>query len=215
MAGIVSRLPLPEFKKKAEAFITVPIPADGPLSPQVAREIGQIAVSDIKRRFMTGTAPDGTQWKPLKHARPNGGNQPLRDTGQLMASITFEASPTEITVGTNRQGARLHHFGGTVEPVNAKFLAIPLTKEAKRAGSPRRFKEKLGFQKTKTGWLMVQQRRTGKGKDAKVETILQYLLVKRVEIPARPFMGLSNDAWNLIVRVVAEDATKRWQQGKG
>lgn len=205
MAGVASRMDLAEMLKRANgpnSPLTVPLNAAGPLTPQLGREIAQIAVSDVKRRFATGTAPDGTRWRPLKFARPNGGNQPLRDTGQLMASITGEHKPTEVTVGTNRQGAALHHFGGTVKPKKAKVLTIPLTPEAKRAGSPRRFVRREGDPRPLFARLIG------------AKMVGHFLCVPKVVVPARPFMGLSAEAMDLITRVLAEDAAKRWQQGK-
>jgi phage gpG-like protein len=202
MAGVVARLPLADLARRGKDLLTVPLPAAGPLSAQVGREIVQAAVSDVKRRFATGTAPDGTRWRPLRYPRPNGGDQPLRDTGQLAASIVGEHTPNEVVVSTNRVGARLHHFGGKVEPKKAKVLTIPLTKEAKRAGSPRRLVRRKGDP------LPLFARMVGS------RLVGHFLCVKKVVVPARPFMGLSREGWDLIAAVLAEDAARRWQQGK-
>ena len=76
------------FGDQVQRAMTIRLPVAGPLSPALGKEIAQIGVSDVKRRFVTGTTPGGVKWKPLKYPRPRGGNQPLRDTGRLMASIT-------------------------------------------------------------------------------------------------------------------------------
>lgn len=110
----------------------------GPIDPRLAKILGQILLSDVKSRFSTGTSPSGAKWRPLKHARPNGGNVPLRDTGILMASFTAGHDGRSVWVGTTHPGASLHNSGGVVRG-KGKMLAIPLTKEAKRSGGPRRW----------------------------------------------------------------------------
>lgn len=118
------------------------------LPPPLANILKQILLSDVKSRFSTGTDPRGVKWRPLKFARPNGGDVPLRDTGVLMASFTGGSDGKSVWVGTTHPGAKLHNFGGVVRG-KGKMLAIPLTKEAKRSGGPRRWKgPKLKFQPT-------------------------------------------------------------------
>jgi len=68
-------------------------------------------------------------------------------TGHLAASLTvgtggsggtantiWELSDTRVEVGSNLVYAAQVHFGGTIVPVNAKGLAIPLTDRLRRAG---------------------------------------------------------------------------------
>ena len=59
----------------------------GTLPPLASKVLARLLLSDVRDRFATGTDPQGKKWRPLKYARPNGGNQPLRDTGRLMASL--------------------------------------------------------------------------------------------------------------------------------
>lgn len=133
-------------------LVGAPAPGGGSsphIPPQLANILKQILLSDVKSRFSSGTDPSGTKWRPLKHARPNGGDVPLRDTGILMASFSGGSDSTSVWVGTTHPGAALHNFGGTVRG-KGKMLAIPLTKEAKRSGGPRRWKNgKLVFRPTK------------------------------------------------------------------
>lgn len=181
--------------------------------------VAQMAVSDVRKNFQEGHAPDGRPWKPLAHGRAGqgGGALPLRDNGVLLASITGKAIGNGIAVGTNVVYAALHQFGGVVRPKKAKFLAIPLTKEAKRAGSPRKFpgNPKWRFIPTKTGgWVMLaappsQQRAANRrtiadalatlegrtrrrNKKPAPVAIAQYVLVSEVTVPARPFLGFSD-----------------------
>lgn len=60
-------------------------------------------------------------------------------TGRLEGSIAiFELDDRHVTVGSNVPYAAQVHFGGIIEPKQAKALAIPLTEELKRARlSPR------------------------------------------------------------------------------
>ena len=149
------------------------------------QSLGPAAVGMVKTHFVEGRAPDGTPWAPLAHPRPDGSSVPLRDTGGLMASITFKADADGLAVGTNHVAAKLHQAGGTVTPKKAKYLAIPLTKRAKRAGSPRSFGElAVRMRKGANKCVMVSVRGRGKGE-------AQYALVQSVTVPARPFVGFS------------------------
>lgn len=180
------------------------------INPAVGRIIGQLMVSDVKERFSTGTAPDGSAWRPLKNARVNGGSVPLRDTGVLMASFHSTVEPDGVVVSTTHPAAATHNFGATITPKRAKHLAIPLTKEAKRAGSPRKFARKLAVRPTrKAGTLLMFER------DRKGRQVGQFLLVDSVTIPARPFMGISDRAMSQIEQVLFEAAARGWLGGPG
>jgi phage gpG-like protein len=167
--------------------------------------------ADIKSRFSSGTAPDGTPWPPIK-GRLRGGDKPLLDTGTLRASIWGRPETDGATAGTNDRRAPLLHFGGTVVPKTAQFLSLPLTREAMRSGSPRNFPRPLVVVKSKKGTLLLVEKqpttKAGKPKKGKklnpYETALrqkfepaeagfipQYVLLKSVTVPARPFVGVS------------------------
>ncbi len=180
--------------------LVVPIVAAGPLDSRTQKELVQALVSDVKRRFLTATSPDGMRWRPLRFKRPRGGDRPLQDTGRLMASITGKSSPTEIVVGTAHPSAGLHQFGGVVKPKKGKYLAIPLTKEAQRAGSPRRMK---GSKKVPLFARRVEGQLVG-----------HFLLVKKAVIPARPFLGISKEAERVVAAILLDAATRRWQTGR-
>lgn len=62
-------------------------------------------------------------------------------TGRLAQSLTpggpgsiFEVSDLSAVIGSNLPYAAQHHFGGRIEPKNAKALAIPLVDALKRGG---------------------------------------------------------------------------------
>lgn len=201
MAGLVLTFAdLVRAAQQASGPLAPPLKAAGPLDAATGRELVQLAVSDVKRRFATGTTPDGAPWKSLRYGRANGGNQPLRDTGALMASITGRATADEVIVGTNHPGAGLQNFGGTVVPRRGKFLALALSAQAKRAGSPRNMRG------TKAQPLFAR-RINGR-------LVGHFLLVKKVAVPRREFLGLSEQGMTAIAAALAERAARTWQQQK-
>lgn len=80
--------------------------------------------------------------------------------------------------------ARIHELGGTIEPKNAKFLAIPISDAARRAGSPRQMAN-LAYVQSLKGQPMLVDSSTGD---------VHYLLRKHVTIPARPYLRPAGDA---------------------
>lgn len=160
----------------------------------LGNRLGTAMVAETRARFLTATAPDGSRWQPLARPRPDGGSRPLLDTGVLRASITYRAEPDAVVVGSNSPYAGLHQSGGTVRPRSGKYLAIPLTREAKRAGSPRRMSG-LQFRPSKGGRAGVL---------VGVGGVAQYALVKSVTVPARPFVGVSAELAETLAGVAAD-----------
>ena len=88
------------------------------------KQAGVQVIAASQHQFLSGGDP---KWEPLSDVtvalrrKGKGSNtpQPLRDTGQLMASIgvlskdgIYEIDPTGIVIGTNRKGAAMLHEGG-------------------------------------------------------------------------------------------------------
>ena len=122
--------------------------------------------------------------------RKNGGTTLIR-SGKLMNSINYKIEGDKIIIGTNIPYAKIHHFGGTIVPKKAKFLAVPITKAAK-AMSPRDFSDTF----VRNGVIF---RKTDKGK---AEAL--YVLKKSVTIPARPYLFLNAADKEYIVRRIRE-----------
>lgn len=181
--------------------LTPVVPALKSLDARTGRELVTAIVADVKRNIATGTSPDGSKFKPLRYGRPRGGNSPLRDTGRLMASITGRSDRTSVTVGSAHPGAAIQNFGGVIRPKRAKFLSIPLTKEAARAGSPRRMK---GTPRTPLFAKLVGGKMVG-----------HFLLVKKVTVPKREFMGLSKQGERAVAAILTDAAVRQWQAGRG
>ena len=87
--------------------------------------------------------------------------------------------------------AHAHEYGATIKPKKGKYLAIPLTKEAQAAGSPRAFSD-LRFVNAKGGRLLMVRDKKKRG--GKTESEAMYLLVKSVSLPERSFIRASFDA---------------------
>jgi phage virion morphogenesis protein len=82
--------------------------------------IGRAVHSDTMMRFRAGKAPDGTPWLALKTRQ----GQPLRDTGRLQRSITWESDASSATIGTNVVYARAHNVGVPGKLPRRQFLGI-------------------------------------------------------------------------------------------
>lgn len=147
-----------------------------------------LAVWEVKKRFETSTGPDGRSWVPLTWPRIMGATAqggPLQNFGLLGASIVGKSDGNSITLGTNHASRNVHQFGATIRPSKGKYLTIPVTSEASRAGGARFFGRELRFEFISGLGAALVEDSTG---------IVQYRLLKKVTIPARPFMGWSQ-AW--------------------
>lgn len=198
------KLTIEQYGTVLRAVVTgKPVPT--PLPREASLAIGSVMQADVRERFQTSTDPDGRPWRPLRRPRPQGGTKPLLNTGQLRNSIVPVVTADGGAVGTNHVAARLHNGGGTIRPKKGKALAIPLTREAVRAGSPRRFKRRLV--------LLAGKRQGGPAKLVEWKggkAVAHFLLVKKVVVPARRFAGLSARGRAAVGAVVGELAAKNW-----
>ncbi len=76
-----------------------------------ARLAGAEMVNSTEERFAGQHDLQRSPWLPSKRAIEQGGKT-LRDTGRLMASLTYIATPDGVTWGTNVVYARMMHYGG-------------------------------------------------------------------------------------------------------
>jgi phage virion morphogenesis protein len=142
----------------------------------------------------------GAPWKPTGEialaARPGGGAgaKTLYSTGGLLQSIIGrrpQIGPRSVAIGSNKKYARIHQFGGTIKPKAAQMLAIPLNRNAARAGGARRWwaqnAERRPFiARSRNGNLLIfeaDRRRRRKPKP-------MFLLRDAVAIPPRPYLGI-------------------------
>lgn len=200
----IRQIPLSEL---SEALLSlIPTNPVEKIRPEL-RAIANVIVSDLKERFQTNTEPDGTPWQRLRFPRPDGSKSPLNDTGMLAASMAARVTDKGVEFGSALKYAKLMNDGGTVLPAN-KFLAIPMTIEAKRYQNARQFPRDLfaAIKNAKRGFLGEKM------SDGSV--VVQYLLVDKAVVPARPFLGVSKRAWEIIERIVFDTVTRE-SKGNG
>lgn len=159
--------------------------------PAVQRAVGLIGVADMKRRVYAGRDVTGAPFKPLARPRPDGSARPLLDTGVMVNSVSHRPTATggvEWTAGAPQSA--LMHFGGTVAPKRGTYLAIPVTRAARRQ-TARRFPGKLRGVYGKKGGVLLDRRGA-----------VQYVLAKSVTVPPRPWFGIGPDGWREIDELV-------------
>lgn len=187
---------------------------DGLLNRRVFHERWIIAL----QAWVWRNWPSGPPLTPLTLIARKG-QAPLLDKGtmrQTVGGVTpnllkpsplsyNEAFPDHGMFGSKLIQAALLNFGGTVKPVRAKNLAIPLTAEAKKTGSPRNFPRALffvparggvlGTSASTSGFLAEDRGRTKKdGSKGKQQLRMQYILKRSVVIPSRKFMPTIDEA---------------------
>lgn len=121
-------------------------------------------------------------------------------SGLLGITMIRRPQRLEVAVGPRVVYGRIHEFGGIIRPKNAKYLSIPV---GDLKGSPRKHPG-LWFLRVKGKLLMLD--------DAKR---IQYVLVKSVKIPARPYLSPAlKSETPAIEKLFAEAGLKLFLQAK-
>jgi len=90
-------------------------------------EIGAVVTENVRLGFDESEDPYGRPWKAVLRD----GGQPLRDTGNLANSFSYQVRGNAVAVGSgltvshngrSHNLADIHQFGRTIVPVNAKAL---------------------------------------------------------------------------------------------
>lgn len=172
----------------------------------VGRMIERAAKTSVQLGFVRSVSPEGEPWAPLRHQRVYQGsnNKILQNFGYLYASIQAKATAKDLTVSSNLIYAGVHQFGARITPKKGKFLAIPATKEASRAGGARRFRSPLH--------AIINRRGTG-GVLLDSQDVVQYYLTKEVTVPARPFLGFSKQLIGEIGEILTDAALRSFTFG--
>jgi phage gpG-like protein len=169
--------------------------------PYLLSILGAIAASQVQKNIIKGPwAPNAPLTREVK-----GSSLPLRDRGQLLASITSGTENDKAVVGTNHPAARILHYGGTIVPKNTQFLAVP-TGDARAfmriyGATPRACIENMeaaGYSFFYGGPVLCA--RLGKGR---IHAL--FIMKKSVTIPARPYMTLPPES----VKVLELAAARR------
>lgn len=126
--------------------------------------------------------------------------QLARRTGDLIRSWRVSMSETADTFeGRLAQDQRFrarvygptHEYGATIRAKNRRNLAIPLTEEARQAGTPRRFNDLFLIRSRRGNILLV--RRNGQQLEP------MYKLQPSVTIPPRPHVRPTSEKWFPII----------------
>lgn len=210
--GVAQELPIEQLP----AYLQTLVDRLGGMSfaEPLKRRCAESVRSFTKQNFSKGQGPNGEAWRPLMNPRPRGagGQKPLRDTGLLMASVIAkggkgsveQVTDSSLVIGTNLDRAAIHQYGGVVRPKGGRALAIPLTRQAVTAGSPRRMPGLvLVWPKgSKAGWLQTAPQ-------GRKKVVRHFLLVAKVTIPARPFLGWNSDMADEQAAIIGEYAEQQ------
>ncbi|MBP2843749.1 phage virion morphogenesis protein [Pseudomonas sp. PNP] len=126
-------------------------------------------------------APDGTPWAPLSPrtlARKKG-NKILRDSGALLDTLRHQVTDDGLDFGTDRPYGAIHQDGGKIEHAARSQRVY--------------FKEKGG---------VVGNRFVKKSKSNFAQWVTHG--ARSVEMPARPYLGLSSEDEAEILEIVSD-----------
>ncbi|MBA6088587.1 phage virion morphogenesis protein [Pseudomonas monteilii] len=126
-------------------------------------------------------APDGTPWAPLSPrtlARKKG-NKILRESGALLDTLRHQVTDDGLDFGTDRPYGAIHQDGGKIEHAARSQQVY--------------FKEKGG---------VVGNRFVKKSKSNFAQWVTQG--ARSVEMPARPYLGLSSEDEAEILEIVSD-----------
>ncbi len=131
---------------------------------------------------LVGAVVDGEIGKNIK--------QNFHGQGQLAGSITHKVFESEkfVRCSVNKVYAAIQELGGIIKPTKAKALAIPVHPEAVR------WTEKGGEPKDFPGLVMIKRKNGApllvriKDKGKKQRFDIMFVLLKSVQIPARPYI---------------------------
>lgn len=151
------------------------------------KDFGVHMVRSVATNFQAGGRP--TSWPPSGKSS----GKTLIKSGAL-SKVVYAATNQGVIIGTQPQTkdyAAIHQFGGTIRPTHGKYLAIPLTPEARRT-RPRDMEGTFVI-KSQAGNLLIMQRavkQIGRRLGGKLRVVVkpQYLLRTEIKIPQRKFL---------------------------
>jgi phage virion morphogenesis protein len=153
---------------------------------EINKRIGETLVTLTEDRFRTQTDPEGHPWQDLRAStwrrkrRSGGILKILQEQGTLRDKIAYEADGQSVSIGSNLPYAAIHPFGGTIR------------------------------QRARTGYLNYKLGRDGrpgnrfvKRKSADFQQTVEFG-ARTIDIPARPYLGLSESYLEEIGNVLGE-----------
>ncbi len=155
-------------------------------------DIGEALLNSTRERFRSETDPDGNKWRPLspayarKKALKGNSKTILQLRGYLFGSLTYQATDTVLEIGSNRDYAAIHQFGGVI------------TRPA-GSGSVRLRTDRRGNLIRRGNLAVFASRRQ------KLATVREFVRGPSVaRIPARPFLGLSTADRSTALQIVSD-----------
>ena len=110
MSGVALNVTLDSDQAETRMAEIEELLRDANILPLAQRALGESVTENTRLAFVDGASPYGERWAPLKLRS----GQPLRDTGRLANSITWDAEDI-LRVGTNVCYASVHQFGATIK----------------------------------------------------------------------------------------------------
>lgn len=145
------------------------------------KQIANMGENQTRERFSTETGPDGQKWLPSQRAEKRGGKTLTGPGGHLGNSITSDADDNQANWGTNRVYAAIHQLGGTID-------------------IPARSQNAYFKQDTRSGEVGNRFVKKAKSNFAQRVTIGPY----QIEMPARPYLGVSEENSGDILELVGD-----------
>lgn len=144
------------------------------------KAVGEYLTNQTRDRFDSQTAPDGTPWQPLsanyKARKKRNQDRILTLSAILRRSIHYRAQRREVVVGTDRIYGAVHQMGfsGIVDVRAFRRENKRNDVYANADGKRRKIASGVGFVRAHTRFMRM---------------------------PARPYIGLSNQDYNEIPRI--------------
>ena len=151
--------------------------------------LGEYLQASTQKRFKSQTAPDGTAWAPLqpRYARRKkyAKDKVLTLRGYLRSGIRYQVTgAAEVEVGSNTKYAAIHQLGGSIDQ-NAQSRKMRYRSVA--------------------GRVLFAGRKHKRGVTERWVTRGAY----QVNIPARPFLGISTEDDKEIRSVILDWVVER------
>ena len=167
----------------------------------VMDQIGMYMTRSVLKTFQAGGRP---KWPASIRAMREGGRT-LTLSGRLRSSVSHVADKQYVDIGANTIYAAMQQTGGLIRPKRKKALAVPLTKEARRAqenvDSVRDIPD-LFFIPTKGGGDTIGILARKKARDKSI--VPWFALKTKVKIPARPYLVFQESDIRYIMRSILD-----------
>lgn len=161
---------------------------------QMLNEIGRTLAASTRRRFEKMQSPAGVQWKPLSartiRSKRKNKDKILTFEARLRNQIIHQVQGDTVAVGTNVAYAAIHQHGGTVAVGEQTVTRMRGTK-GKNNGR---------FMPGAT-----------KAKHAVSSTFK--IPAHKMRIPARPFLGLSDEDRDEVREIIKEHIRRALEEG--